>query len=97
MLPIIRVNKKPSLSEVKTLIRELGGEWQAFEASPEASQGVLENSTSWVGVDYFPEEDGELPYFELGMYGPSPELLANQFAIAAIEKWGGTTENLVTT
>jgi len=97
MLPIIRVNKKPNLSEIKMLISDLGGEWQVFEASPEASQGVLENSTSWVSVDYFPEEDGEPPYFELGLYGPSPELLAKQFAVAAIEKWGGTTENLVIT
>ena len=95
MLPIIRVEKKPNTQQVIDFINEIGGIWEICEAHPEASQGVLAEGESWVGIDYFPDEEYEPgPLFELRIYGPNPRPLAEKFAAAAIEKWGGTAENL---
>lgn len=95
MLPLIKINSKPPLNEVIDLINEIGGYWAECPSNREAEQGVLENGESWVGIDYFPDdEDLPQPYFELGMYGPEPEPMAQKFAEAAIAKWGGTAQYL---
>ena len=95
MNPVIKINKKPNIEQVIELINEIGGIWEYCEPHPEASQGVLENGESWVGIDYFPDDEyAPGPYFELRTYGPSPEPLAEKFADAAIAKWGGVAEHL---